>query len=322
MKKVKKILTTIISIFIFTIGMDVFAASASLSVNPSSVTAGSQFDVIVNVNSAASWNVHVFCDGSEVINQANASDDAKNTDKRWSILYTASSEGTVTCIMSGDVTDQDNGNQSISGIKTVTVTAPQNNNNNNNNNGGGTNPLPVDVVTKPTNNNNNTSNNNDKKDEKKEDKKEEPKKSSNNKIKKLTIDDYELKKINDNKYTLSVENDVDMVNVKVDAEDSKATIKGIGMHELVVGENKIEITVTAEDGSKNIVTIVVTREESDDVEEETVVKTIGTDEPTEDKKTINIIAIVMTGLNVILALAVVVLFIKNRKLKMSINKIG
>ena len=320
MKKIKTLLTIIISIFIFSLGIDVFAASGSISVSSSSVQVGSPITVTVNISGAASWNVHVFVGETQLINEVDTTNNAQNTSKTWSATYTPTSEGSVTFTLSGNITGADDENDTnLSGSKTVTVTA--NNNNNNNNNGGGDNPTPSEVIPKPSgNNNNNNTNTNTNTDTKKDEKKEE-KKSSNSKIKKLTVDDYELKKISDTKYELSVENNVNMITIGAEAEDSKAKVKGTGMHELVVGENKIEITVTAEDGSKNVITIVVTREESD-TEEEPVAVTKVDNDITPPTSKFNIIPIIMTGLDIILAIAVVSVFIKNKKLKESINQMA
>ncbi len=50
-------------------------------------------------------------------------------------------------------------------------------------------------------------------------------------------------------YTASVENAVDTVTVTATAADSKATVAGAGAKTLAVGDNAIEVVVTAEDGT-------------------------------------------------------------------------
>ena len=313
MKKIRIILTTIISIFILYVGIDVFAASASLSVSSGSVQVGTPIGVSVHMSSSASWNLHVSCNGTAVINEADSSSDGMDKDNTFSGTYTPSSEGTVTCTLTGDVTGaNDDDGTNVYGSQTVAVTAPQNNN------GGGSGGL-IPVQPSNNNNNNNSNNNNSNNDNNKQEDKKEEKKSDNSKIKTLTVDNYNLKKINDNKYELTVDNKVNMVNIKAVAADSKATVKGNGVHELTVGENKIEIVITAEDGSKNTITIIVTREEESVEVEPTT--TIGTTDSEPENK-INIISIIMIGLNIVLGIAVITLFIKNKKLKDSliINK--
>ena len=327
MKKIKILLTSVVSILVFSVGIDVYAISASVSVSSGSVTVGNSFTASVNLV-AASWDVQISASGPVTgcslhdANVTNSGRDESISLPPVPVTCTATGEGTITINLSGKIAgENDDISTVISDSKTVTVTA---NNNNNNGGGGNTNPTPSEVVPRPSGNNNNTNTNTNtnNKDEKKEEKKEE-KKSSNNKIKELSIDDYELKKISDTKYELTVDNDVDMITIKAEAEDSKAKVKGIGMHELVVGENKIEITVTAEDGTKNVITIMVTREESDEEEEEekVIAPTIGNDVTPPTSK-FNIIPIIMIGLDVILGIAVISVFIKNKKLKESINQMA
>ena len=86
-------------------------------------------------------------------------------------------------------------------------------------------------------------------------------KSKNNNLKSITIEGYELNKIDNQNYTLEVANDITSININIEAEDSKATITGNGMHELAVGENKIEIVITSESGAKNTIILTVTRKD-------------------------------------------------------------
>ncbi len=243
MKKIKYLLMILITIFMFT--TNVFAASGSLSVNKSSVYVGDSFTVTANISSSAAWNVHVTASGPVSgcsINQADATADAMDTNKSFSATCTATGEGTITITLSGDVTSASDGNAvGISGSKTVSVTTKPAPATNNNNNSGGNN----------NNQNNNGNQNNN----------QNNNKSSNNKIKELSIDGFELAKVDNNNYTLNVSNDVTSVNVKASAEDGKATVSGAGNHELKVGENVIEVVVTAENGSKNTIKIKVTRKD-------------------------------------------------------------
>lgn len=218
------------------------------------------------------------------------------------ITVTGNSEGTATITLNLNAATFDE--ESITGQRTVSVTVTKKQ----------TQPEPQEpttVVVKPSNNNNN--NNNNKTETKTETK------SSNKKVKEISIEGYKLNKVDDNNYTLSVENEVDKIKVKVVAEDTKATISGDGEKELEVGENKIEITITAEDGSTNKITIKVTRKE-EEVVVEPIIETDDDVETPEPKNKINIISIIMIALNVILAISVIVLYRKNKKLKESINK--
>ena len=64
-----------------------------------------------------------------------------------------------------------------------------------------------------------------------------------------------------NDYKVTVDNEIEDIVISGTLEDKNATVTGLDKYNLQVGENKIQVTVTAEDGSINIYTIVVTREE-------------------------------------------------------------
>ena len=123
MKKVKFLLVSLISLFAFNI--NVIAASGSLSVSSSNVYVGDKFTVTVNVRSAAAWNIHVSASGPVSgcsINQADATSDAMDTNKSFSATCTATGTGTISIILSGDVTSANDGNAvNVSGSKNVTV---------------------------------------------------------------------------------------------------------------------------------------------------------------------------------------------------------
>lgn len=85
--------------------------------------------------------------------------------------------------------------------------------------------------------------------------------SKNNNLKTLSVEGYELVKVDNNNYTLTVTNDVISINVNATAEDSKAKVSGTGVKKLQVGENNIEVIVTSESGVQNKFTIKVTRKD-------------------------------------------------------------
>lgn len=92
---------------------------------------------------------------------------------------------------------------------------------------------------------------------------EEPEKSKDATLKSLSIKEGEISPKFDKKtteYTLAVENSITKVNVLAEANDKKAkyTISK-NANKLEVGENKIEIVVTAEDETENKYIITVTR---------------------------------------------------------------
>ena len=253
MKKIKMLLILLISIFTF--NLSVFAANGNLQVSSGSVYVGDSFTVSANISSAAAWNVHVSANGPVsgcVINQADATADAMDTNKTFSATCTATGEGVITVVLSGDVTSASDGIAvGISGSRAVNVSKrpaqPNNSNNNNNNN--------------PNNNNNNNTINNNNNNVSNNANNNVNDKSNNNNIKELSVDGYSLVKVDANNYTLSVPNDISSINVKAIAEDSKATVTGAGNHQLSVGENNIEIVVTSESGLQNKINIKVTRKD-------------------------------------------------------------
>lgn len=247
MEKLKFLLAFIISIFV--LNTNVFAASGNLSVSSERVYIGDSFTVTTNISSAAAWNVHVSASGPVSgcsINQADATADAMDTNKSFTATCTATGEGVITITLSGDVTSATDGNAvNISGSRSVTVSprpAPPTENNNNNSNND----------TNNTNNNNNPNINNNQATDNR---------SKNNNIKEVSIEGYNLTKVDNNNYTLSVPNDVTSINIKATAEDSKSKVTGIGNHNINIGENNIEVIVTAENGLQNKINIKVTRKD-------------------------------------------------------------
>lgn len=88
--------------------------------------------------------------------------------------------------------------------------------------------------------------------------------SKNNYLSKLGVDGYSITP-NFNKetleYNLTVENNIRSINVTGTKEDSRSTVSGLGKHDLEEGTNKINIVVTAENGSSRTYTLNVTVKE-------------------------------------------------------------
>lgn len=85
--------------------------------------------------------------------------------------------------------------------------------------------------------------------------------SKNNNLKEISVDGYKLEKVDNNNYVLSVKYDVTKINLFASAEDSKASVSGIGEKDLIVGENTFEVIITAENGSQNKIIVKVTRKD-------------------------------------------------------------
>lgn len=88
--------------------------------------------------------------------------------------------------------------------------------------------------------------------------------SKNNYLSKLGVEGYDLEPAFNKdtvNYSLTLENDVRSINVTGAKDDSKASVNGLGTHELEEGNNKIEIVVTAQNGSSRTYTLNVTVKE-------------------------------------------------------------
>lgn len=87
--------------------------------------------------------------------------------------------------------------------------------------------------------------------------------SSDNDLKIISIEgiDFTFEK-DKTTYNLSVENDVNKINIKYELSSDKATALIVGDTSLKEGTNKIDIIVTAENGSTKTYTLLVERKES------------------------------------------------------------
>ncbi len=89
-----------------------------------------------------------------------------------------------------------------------------------------------------------------------------PAKSSNANLSALSIGIGSLSPAfdpNATEYSVTVENSVAAVNITATPANSKATVSGAGERELVVGDNKFAITVTAQNGTKKTYNLTVRR---------------------------------------------------------------
>lgn len=241
---IKILMLSVLILILLSLITCVNAASASISASKSSATVGENVTITVNVN-AASWSISV--EGAVKGRMTGYNEDGVNQNASKSFTLNTSTPGTYKVIMSGDVTDETSEySTKVSDSVTVTVTEPvpvepEPEKPSNNNNGG--------TTTKP---NNNTTTN----------KPQETKKSSNSRLSSLRIAEGVLTPEFDSKtseYTINVPNETTKLSIEAITDDSKASAKITGNDELQIGENTIEITVTAEDGSTSTYTIKAVR---------------------------------------------------------------
>ena len=87
--------------------------------------------------------------------------------------------------------------------------------------------------------------------------------SSTNSLKSLTIDKIDFKFNKDTlSYNLETSFDVSKISISYELEDSSASVDSKKDVDLIVGLNKINITVTAENGAKKVYTLNITRKEA------------------------------------------------------------
>lgn len=156
---------------------------------------------------------------------------------------------TMTNLNASNGDDDITGNNVSKTFKYISKTSNNNQNNNNNKNQSNT-------TSSNTNNTNNTNNN-----DKKNDTKFEDEKSSNADLKSITISNGNINFSKDIlNYNVVVDNKTNSITISVKTDNEKAKVIGAGKHSLNVGDNKIEIIVTAEDGTEKTYTINVSRD--------------------------------------------------------------
>ena len=100
---------------------------------------------------------------------------------------------------------------------------------------------------------------------KKETKQEEVKKSNNANLSSLEVKDFSLTPEFDKdttKYYLSVNQDIDLLEVNAEVEDSKAKIEILGNENIDFGISSISVKVTAEDGTNKEYSIKVNKQDT------------------------------------------------------------
>ncbi len=219
------------------------------------ITKGSSSSFKITVNNAAG-RINISSSNSAI---ASVSSSSMFLDMQsGTVTVNANGVGNATIkVYAADVTTYDD--EDLTGRTytiNVNVTEPSSNNNNNNPNSSNSN-----NNTGNSNNSNTGSAYNKNNNKKNNDNKVTNNLSTNNNIKELSVDGYDLVKVDNNNYTLTVRNNVTNINIKAVLEDEKANITGVGAHELNVGENNIELIATSESGIQNKINIKVTRKD-------------------------------------------------------------
>lgn len=242
-KILKSIISLGIIIFITLILTTVSNAALSISTSKSTVSPGENFSVTVSVssNEAGAINLSVK-NGSLSQYSVDLMSQSSVT-----ISCTAGSSGTISISGSGLVANyasETEGTQSASKSVTIVVPTPQ--------------PEPTPAP-KPSNN---TSNNNSSGNSSNNNTSTTPKKSDNSNLSSIQIAEGVIspefsKTVKE--YTVNVPYEVTKLSIAATPEHSKGTVTINGNDELKVGENLIEIIVTAEDSSTDKYTIKAIR---------------------------------------------------------------
>ena len=238
MKRIVKYFSLFVCMFIMSISY-VKAAGYDVSVTSNTIIVGNSVTLKISANDLAG-RFDFSVSNSSVISVSSSNVFLDNDSK--SITITAKSAGTsVITITPTDATSYDG--DAITGNRTITITV--NNKPTSNPNTGG--------------NSSGTSNTST----------PVKKKSNNNYLSSLTVDGYSLDKEfkkDELEYSLVVESGTDKIIINAQLDDDKAKVTGIGEIALKEEDNKLEIKVTAEDGSTRTYILNVKIEELNPVE--------------------------------------------------------
>lgn len=299
--KIRKLLLFALILFMPEI---VFAApNASISADASTIENGKSVTFTVTLSDTAAWNIKMTGSGAASCSskQADVTSDGKSTTKKFSLSCAAKSEGTITFVVTGDITSGNGDTKDISLRKEITVTKAKSGVNTltdlkvdgvtisgfsasktsytlADNSGKSVNITAIAADAKASisgtgtkaleygNNSFNivvTAENGSKKTYTINVNKPDLR-SKNNNLKTLTIDQGTITfDKNTTSYLIKVEHEINEVNISATAEDSKATVGGIGKKTLSNYANEFKIVVTAENGATKTYIIKVARKDAE-----------------------------------------------------------
>lgn len=254
MKKNLKILVSLFIIFAFFILIsNVYAASANITTSATSIKIGETANITVSVQDAEAWNLTVGKSGGSLTGNTASAESAGKEVSQTVITntFTSSTAGTYTVSLSGQITGNDLVAANVSKSVTITVVDPT--------------PPPVQEPEPPVNNT--VENNTPGENTTGTTEPTQPEKSSDADLitMGITPNDFYTFKRYITKYDITVPKNVEKVNVYAKKSSDKATVEGTGDKTLKIGENVVEVTVTAEDGTKKVYTMNITRTEEEEI---------------------------------------------------------
>lgn len=258
MKRYSKIilLTTILTIA-FTMFMPFTkvhaVASASLKATKNTIFVGESTQIVASVSESEVWNLKVTSDGGNLSGETqDAGTPGKEVSKQViSCNFSASSAGTYTISLSGTVAnaaDVSAKNPPTDASTSIKITVKDKESSPNTSSGNDNIPQESNPGSTP----NTTA------------------KSSNNYLSSLKVSEGTLSpefNFRTYQYTVNVGKEVESIKVTASAEHNKAKVSGTGTKTLKPGENKINVTVKAEDGKSRTYTIVVNKPTEEEPQE-------------------------------------------------------
>lgn len=247
MKKIVYFILSLIIAFTFTIvnGGKVYAASYSVSVNTSNVSAGGS--VTLSITGSG-------CEGSFSVSVNNGASVTGNN-PIWtgeSTQIKAGSSSFAITVMPQSVSDSSTAEMITSSLGSksipITVKSASSNSGNSSSSSGSSNSSSSASSSSSSSNVSTTS------------QEPEEKKSSEKNLSSLSVSEGTLSpkfSAGTTTYKVDLTSDVEKLTISAKAKDSKAKVSGTGEKELKIGENNFTVTVTAEDGSKKTYTISV-----------------------------------------------------------------
>lgn len=241
-KKIKIALSFIISIFVILIGKNVYAASAGISASNTNIKVGQSTTIYVNVNKTEAWNLRLSSSGGSLSGTTSNADSAGSEVNKnvMTATFSASSVGTYTISLSGNITGSDLNKKPASGSVTINVSTSNSGSGSNGNSGTST----GNSSGVSTNSGNSSST------------------AELSNIKTSPVDFKGFRKANSGPYYVTVENSVTKIGVSATSTNG-STYTVSGNTDLQVGTNKVTVTAKKGNSTKQYY-IYVTRKASND----------------------------------------------------------
>ena len=189
----------------------------------------------------------------------------------------------------------------------VTVEEPNDDNNESDNNQSENNSSNTNQSTNNNHSTNNQGTNNENTDDE----------SSNNNLENITLSEGTIDFQEDILvYDIVVGNNVEEITIGAQLADSNASLSGVGIHDLEVGNNEIVLVVTAEDGSEKEYILNIYREEVGVPENDNKENNSdGVNDTTQEGDAFSIIPILIVAGLIVLIVVIVYVFKKKRSVK-------